>query len=108
MKLYKILQNVCKTAKKNRHDLFLVHTELSAIFLECYGSKPHDWQLDVTEAILLGFSTGKKKTISFMLSLLLYPKALVLIVLPLEALQKDQVRSDQFKDALLMRIGGVP
>ena len=114
MKSYEILQKAHKAAKKNGHDLFQVRTELSAIFLEHYGSKPYDWQLNVTEAILLGLDsviivgTGKGKTIPFMLSLLLYPEALVLIVSPLKALQKDQVRFNQFKDALLMRIGGVP
>lgn len=61
---------------KSLHNLFYAH----------FGSKPYDWQLDVTEALLLGLdsvviaSTGSGKTMPFMLPLLLHPKKLFLIL----------------------------
>ncbi|KAF8239110.1 hypothetical protein L208DRAFT_994930, partial [Tricholoma matsutake] len=57
---------------------------------------PHDWQLDVAEALLLGIDsvviagTGSGKTILFMLPLLSNPEKMVLIISPLKILQCDQ------------------
>ena len=70
---------------------------LTALFAERFGSAPYDWQLDVTEALLLGLDsvvitgTGSGKTIPFMLPLLQHPKKMILIILPLKVLQRDQV-----------------
>lgn len=70
---------------------------LTALFAERFGSAPYDWQLDVTEALLLGLDsvvitgTGSGKTIPFMLPLLQHPKKMVLIISPLKVLQRDQV-----------------
>ena len=56
-----------------------------------------DWQLDVTEAILLKLDslvisgTGSGKTIPFMLPLLAHPEKVVIIISPLKVLQRDQV-----------------
>ena len=58
---------------------------------------PHEWQLDVAEALLLGIDsvvivgTGSGKTILFMLPLVLNPEKMVLIISPLKVLQRDQV-----------------
>ena len=60
-------------------------------------SSPYGWQLDVTEALLLGLDsvviagTGSGKTIPFMLPLMLRPNGPLLIISPLKVLQSDQV-----------------
>jgi ATP-dependent helicase YprA (DUF1998 family) len=72
---------------------------LRVLFSERFGSgaEPYQWQLDVTEAILLGLDsdviagTGSGKTIPFMLPLLLHPDKMALVLSPLKILQRDQV-----------------
>jgi bloom syndrome protein len=61
-------------------------------------SEPYPWQLDATEAILLGLDsiviagTGSGKTMPFMMPLTLDPKKKIIIISPLKVLQEDQVR----------------
>ena len=68
------------------------------VFEERFGSSAHEWQVDVTEAILLGLDsfviagTGAGKTMPFMMPLLLDPKSKCIIISPLKVLQEDQVR----------------
>ena len=70
------------------------------------GKTPYDWQLDVTEAILLGLDsmviagTGSGKTIPFMLPLLAHPEKMVIIISPLKVLQRDQVCDDILDNSL--------
>ena len=70
---------------------------ITQLFKARSGKTPYDWQLDVTEAILLGLDstviagTGSGKTIPFMLPLLAHPEKIVIIISPLKVLQQDQV-----------------
>ena len=56
------------------------------VFEERFGSSAHEWQVDVTEAILLGLDsfviagTGAGKTMPFMMPLLLDPKSKCIII----------------------------
>src|ERR1700684_1778735 len=86
-------------AKKNGYNSSSTRAQLSDLFHARFGSNPYDWQLDVTEAILLGLDsviiagTGFGKTMPFMLPLLLDEKKKVVILSPLKVLQEDQVSS---------------
>ncbi|KAF5314348.1 hypothetical protein D9619_011963 [Psilocybe cf. subviscida] len=72
------------------------HFELTAIFEAKFGAPPHSWQLDVTEALLLGLDsivlagTGSGKTIPFILLLMLHTTSQGLVISPLKILQDDQ------------------
>ena len=92
------LQVACAAAQKQKkYNSADTRQGLTALFAERFGSAPYDWQLDVTEALLLGLDsvviagTGSGKTIPFMLPLLQHPKKMVLIISPLKVLQRDQV-----------------
>ena len=71
------------------------------------GKTPYDWQLDVTEAILLGLDsmviagTGSGKTIPFMLPLLAHPGKNIIIISPLKVLQQDQVCDKSLTNILI-------
>ena len=95
-----LLQKARDTAsKKDNYDSEKTRHELRTLFSERFGSgaEPYQWQLDVTEAIILGLDsvviagTGSGKTIPFMLPLLLRPDKLALVLSPLKILQRDQV-----------------
>ncbi|PSS06546.1 hypothetical protein PHLCEN_2v3676 [Hermanssonia centrifuga] len=66
----------------------------------CDGKTPYDWQLDVTEAVLLGLDsivvagTGAGKTMPFVMPLLADTtgKKKIIIVSPLDALERDQAQ----------------
>ena len=70
---------------------------ITKLFQARSGKTPYDWQLDVTEEILLGLDsiviagTGSGKTIPFMLPLLTHPDKIIIIISPLKVLQRDQV-----------------
>ena len=63
-----------------------------------HGLEPYDWQLDVTEAILLGLDcvviagTGSGKTMPFAMPLLVdkTKKKMVIVISPLNDLEEDQ------------------
>jgi ATP-dependent helicase YprA (DUF1998 family) len=89
-----------KANKKDEYDSVKTRADLHKLFSERESRfSPHDWQLDVAEALLLGIDsvviagTGSGKTIPFMLPLLLNPEKMVLIISPLKVLQRDQVRT---------------
>ena len=73
-----ILQNAREEAnKKENYDSVRTRADLCKMFSERESRfKPHDWQLDVAEALILGIDcvviagTGSGKTIPFMLPLL--------------------------------------
>src|ERR1700676_1060082 len=97
-KSYRILEKArAEAAQKNRYNSQMTRTELQQLFCKQFGKDPYDWQLDVTEVILLGLDsvviagTGAGKTIPFMMPLLLNKSKKVIIVLPLKILQVDQV-----------------
>jgi ATP-dependent helicase YprA (DUF1998 family) len=85
--------------RKNGYDWQQIRHDLTLIFRERFGTDPYSWQLDVTEAILLGLDsvviagTGAGKTMPFMMPLLLDKKKRVIIISPLKVLQEDQVSS---------------
>ena len=88
----------CATAQKQKkYNSADMCQGLTALFAEHFGSAPYDWQLDIMEALLLGLDsvviagTGSGKTIPFMLPLLQHLKKMILIILPLKVLQRDQV-----------------
>ena len=76
----------------------MTQTDLQWLFHEWFSKDPYDWQLDVTEVILLGHdsvvvaSTGAGKTMPFMMPLMLNKSKKVIIVLLLKILQVDQVQ----------------
>ena len=75
------------------------HSQLKQIFYRQFGKDPYEWQLDVTETILLGLDsvliagTRAGKTMLFMMPLLLDKHKKVIIISPLKVLQVDQVRA---------------
>jgi bloom syndrome protein len=98
-KSYRILEKArAEAARKNGYNSQTTRTELRRLFRERFGKDPYDWQLDVTEAILLGLDsiviagTGAGKTMPFMMPLLLDKSKKVIIVSPLKILQADQVQ----------------
>ncbi len=80
-------------SNKTRHDITL---EFEKAF---DGKTPYEWQVDVTEALLLRLDciviagTGAGKTMPFAMPLLLdkTKRKMVIVVSPLKELQKDQV-----------------
>jgi ATP-dependent helicase YprA (DUF1998 family) len=87
-----------KLFKKKTYDP-QTRSQLKQIFYRRFGKDPYEWQLDVTEAILLGLDsvlipgTGAGKTMPFMMPLLLDKHKKVIIISPLKVLQVDQVRA---------------
>ena len=87
-----------EAARKNGYDSARTRSDLKSIFHDRFGKDPYEWQLDVTEAILLGLAsvviagTGAGKTMPFMMPLLLDDKKKVIIISPLKILQADQVQ----------------
>ena len=88
--------------RKNGYDWQQTRDDITSIFHECFGTDPYSWQLDVTEAILLGLDsvviagTGAGKTMPFMMPLLLDKKKQVIIISPLKVLQEDQVGNSSY------------
>ena len=76
-KSYRILEKArAEAARKNGYNWQMTRTELRRLFREQFGKDPYDWQLDVTEAILLGLDsiviagTGAGKTMPYILVLI--------------------------------------
>ena len=73
-------------------------TTLTEEFRRRTTKEPYPWQLDVSEALILGLDcivlagTGAGKTMPFIMPLFVYPKKCVIIVCPLIELQENQVR----------------
>ena len=96
---YKNLQRAWEeAARKSGYNSSKTRSELISIFCNRFRHDPYEWQLDVTEAVLLGLDsvviagTGAGKTMPFMMPLLLDDKKKVIIVSPLKILQADQVQ----------------
>ncbi|KIM73718.1 hypothetical protein PILCRDRAFT_15010 [Piloderma croceum F 1598] len=105
VKSYNILTKAQEdAARKKGYDSQRTRDELKQLFCERFGTDPFEWQLDMTEAILLGLDsvviagTGAGKTMPFMMPLLLDKAKKVIIVSPLKVLQADQaVRFEQMQ-----------
>lgn len=86
------------TARLNaeEYDSTTTRAQISNIFTTRFGKPPYDWQLDVTEAAILGLDcvviagTGMGKTMPFMMPLLHKPTAKSIFISPLKVLQEDQ------------------
>ncbi|KAF6740968.1 P-loop containing nucleoside triphosphate hydrolase protein [Ephemerocybe angulata] len=80
------------------HDSAEWRARLRASFLSKFGKEPYEWQMDVTEALVLGLDclciagTGAGKTMPFMMPLLLDESKRVLVISPLKILQAEQAR----------------
>ena len=46
-----------EAARKNGYDSTRTRSDLKLIFCDRFGKDPYEWQLDVTEAILLGLDS---------------------------------------------------
>ncbi|KAJ7260767.1 P-loop containing nucleoside triphosphate hydrolase protein [Mycena rebaudengoi] len=85
-----------KAREKTKYDSEATRRDLARLFEEEYGKPPYEWQIDVSEALILGLDciviagTGAGKTIPFMMPLLLHREKFVLIISPLKILQGDQ------------------
>lgn len=62
------------------------------------GMTAYDWQIDVSEALLLGLDcsvvagTGAGKTMPFVMPLFVETEKIMIIISPLNALEEDQVQ----------------
>ncbi|KAJ6526206.1 P-loop containing nucleoside triphosphate hydrolase protein [Mycena sp. CBHHK59/15] len=87
-----------KARRKNKYDSDQMRRDLARLFEEMFKKPPYEWQIDVSEALVLGLDavviagTGAGKTIPFMMPLLLDPTKFVLIISPLKILQEDQAK----------------
>lgn len=95
---YKILEEArIAAARTKQYDTEKTRRVLQEIFHTRFGRPAYEWQMDVTEAMLLGLDsiviarTGAGKTMPFMMPLLLDSKKKVIIISPLKVLQEDQV-----------------
>ena len=98
-----ILEEAREAARKDRgYDWVEMRSTIEDKFQEIFdGKRPYDWQMDITEALLLGrdciaiAGTGSGKTLPFgmpLLSLGAHDK-MVLVLSPLNELEVEQVRS---------------
>ena len=97
---YANLEAACKIgAKKTGYNSATTRERVKTIFSQRFGHSAREWQIDVTEAILLGLNsiviagTGAGKTILFMMPLMLSREKKAIIISPLKILQADQVRN---------------
>ena len=92
---YKVLEDARLAASTSdaAYDSRQTCSAITQLFKARSGETPYDWQLDITEAILLKLDslviagTGSGKTIPFMLPLLAHPEKVVIIISPLKVLQ---------------------
>jgi superfamily II DNA/RNA helicase len=98
-----ILEEAREAARKDRgYDWVATRSTIEDKFQEIFdGRRPYGWQMDITEALLLGrdciaiAGTGSGKTLPFGMPLL-SPGAhdkMVLVLSPLNELEAEQVRS---------------
>jgi len=95
---YRVLDKARQKAfRKDGYDSATTRRRLTELFRKRFdGAEPRSWQLEVTEAILLGVNslviagTGTGKTMPFMMPLMLDPKK-ALIISTLKIRQADQV-----------------
>ncbi|KAJ7103240.1 P-loop containing nucleoside triphosphate hydrolase protein [Mycena belliarum] len=87
-----------KARVKSNYDSAVTRRDLTRLFEESFKKPAYGWQLDVSEAFILGMDilviagTGAGKTIPFMMPLLLMREKFSLIISPLKVLQEDQAK----------------
>ncbi|KAL1746002.1 P-loop containing nucleoside triphosphate hydrolase protein [Schizophyllum fasciatum] len=85
-----------RATQKRNYNSDATRSRLRELFAETWHCEPRSWQIDITEAILLGLDsvliagTGSGKTMPFMLTLKYDTAATVLVISPLKILQEDQ------------------
>ncbi|KAI0670266.1 P-loop containing nucleoside triphosphate hydrolase protein [Trametes maxima] len=93
-----------EAVKEHNYDSVMTRSRLrEAVSQSCAGKLPYEWQLDVAEALVLGLDTvltagtGAGKTMPFVMPLLLNKadKKMVIIISPLNELERDQARRFQ-------------
>lgn len=93
-------------AKEHKYSSARTRSRLISTFSEaCGGKVPFDWQVNVAEALLLGLDivltagTGAGKTMPFVMPLLLNKteKKMVIIISPLNELERDQVSTSALR-----------
>ena len=97
---YTVLQDARATATESRqYSSENTRNGLITAFKDAfYGWEPYDWQLDISEALILGLDciliaeTGAGKTMPFIMPLLVddTKKKMVIVISPLNALETDQ------------------
>ncbi|KIJ15178.1 hypothetical protein PAXINDRAFT_12087 [Paxillus involutus ATCC 200175] len=95
-----LLAQACQTAKdKQNYDSSLTQRKIVEEFRARFNNLvPYDWQLNVTEALMLGLDcsvivgTGAGKTMPFVMPLFAQPNKHVLIISPLNTLEEDQAQ----------------
>ncbi|KAJ6570004.1 hypothetical protein B0H10DRAFT_1831904 [Mycena sp. CBHHK59/15] len=74
-----------KARKQNGYDSAVTRRDLAHLFEDEYKKPPYDWQIDVSEALIIGLDavviagTGAGKTIPFMMPLLLHREKFCLL-----------------------------
>ncbi|KAJ7152391.1 P-loop containing nucleoside triphosphate hydrolase protein [Mycena filopes] len=87
-----------KARHKTKDDSEQTRRDLARLFEAEFKKPAYEWQIDVSEAIVLGLDavviagTGAGKTIPFMMPLLLDRSKFVLVISPLKILQEDQAK----------------
>ena len=87
-----------KAAEDHDYDSVSTRNQLTVAFERRFNVPPYPWQLDVTEAMLVGLDslsiagTGSGKTIPFFLPLMADRTKQMVVISPLKILQDDQVR----------------
>jgi ATP-dependent helicase YprA (DUF1998 family) len=100
VKASEILQKARVDASKSRgYQTAPTRAKLRTEFIQRNdGMIPHDWQIDMAEALLLGLDcsliagTGAGKTMPFVMPLFVESDKMIIIISPLNALEVDQVR----------------
>ncbi|KAH6866275.1 P-loop containing nucleoside triphosphate hydrolase protein [Coprinopsis sp. MPI-PUGE-AT-0042] len=92
------LAKAVEAAEKNGYDLKKTREDIERLFEERFKKKPYQWQMDVTEAMIVGLDsfviagTGSGKTMPFMMPLLTDKRKKAIIISPLKLLQEDHAR----------------
>ncbi|TFK18136.1 hypothetical protein FA15DRAFT_557622, partial [Coprinopsis marcescibilis] len=95
---YENLYAARRTAEKSSNfNSAATRARIQQVFEARFEKLPYDWQMDVTEALLVGLDsvviagTGCGKTMPFMMPLLNDSSKKAVIISPLKVLQLDQV-----------------
>ncbi|KAF8064097.1 P-loop containing nucleoside triphosphate hydrolase protein [Lyophyllum atratum] len=112
-KSYQIRENARQEAlRKKDYSSEQTRLKLQTLFRERFGKDPYQWQVDVTEALLLGLDcvviagTGAGKTMPFMMPLLLDKDKSILIISPLKVLQADQAERFEVMELSAAAVNG--
>ncbi|KAM5538410.1 hypothetical protein V8D89_008012 [Ganoderma adspersum] len=93
---YELLESTCSEAKKRKYNSTEIRRVMTEMCKKKTGLTPYPEQLDLAECMLLGLNvtcvagTGWGKTLPFALPLFVYPRKIIVIISPLNALEADQ------------------